>query len=326
MQNRDRAFPAGGVSRVIHVGLPQSCGGIRRVAFWVCVWIVWTAGVGFGAEVRDLILVAGQSNAVGYDAYAEDLPVDESDLKTLFWWRVGDPPPDEFDGTSGRRWTHLQYQPRTEAMSGEEAKRKGRQYGNFNRKTKGGFGPEMGMVRSLVEGGAGALAVVKTAFSGTSVAGDWNVGRPSEADSCYRAMIDETRAAVAAAREKGVTFRVRALVWVQGESDANAKDAPVYAENLERMLRRLREDLEAPKMVLLLGVNTRFGNGKNAYMPQVVAAQKEVASRMSRAAYVDTEGAETLEPSHTHFTAAGTLEVGRRYARALIEVEGRDGQ
>ena len=326
MQNCDRAFPAGGVSRVIDVGLPQSCGGIRRVAFWVCVWIAWTAGVGFGAEVRDLILVAGQSNAVGYDAYAEDLPVDEGDLKTLFWWRVGDPPPDEFDGTSGRRWTHLQYQPRTEAMSGEEAKRKGRQYGNFNRKTKGGFGPEMGMVRSLVEGGAGALAVVKTAFSGTSVAGDWNVGRPGEADSCYRAMIDETRAAVAAAREKGVTFRVRALVWVQGESDANAKDAPVYAENLERMLRRLREDLEAPKMVLLLGVNTRFGNGKNAYMPQVVAAQKEVASRMSRAAYVETAGAETLEPSHTHFTAAGTLEVGRRYARALIAEEGRASQ
>ena len=326
MRNRDRAFQVDGVSRGLHGRVPQSYVGICRVAVWLCVWIAWAAGVGFGAEVRDLIVVAGQSNAVGYDAYAEDLPVDEGDLKTLFWWRVGDPPPDEFDGTSGRRWTHLQYQPRTDAMSGEEAKRRGRQYGNFNRKTKGGFGPEMGMVRSLVTGGAGALAVVKTAFSGTSVAGDWNVGRPGEADLCYRAMIDEIRAALAAADEKGLTLRVRALVWVQGESDANAKDAPVYAANLERMLQRLREDLAAPKMALLLGVNTRFGNGKNAYMPQVVAAQKEVASRMSRAAYVDTVGAETLEPSHTHFTAAGTLEVGRRYARALLEVEGRAAQ
>ena len=31
----------------------------------------------------------------------------------------------------------------------------------------------------------------------------------------------ETRAAVAAGMQKGIRFRLRALVWVQGESDAN---------------------------------------------------------------------------------------------------------
>jgi hypothetical protein len=36
---------------------------------------------------------------------------------------------------------------------------------------------------------------------------------------------------------------------------------------------------------------------------------------------VDTAGAETLPPSHTHFTAVGTLEVGRRYAEALLAAE-----
>jgi drug/metabolite transporter (DMT)-like permease len=36
---------------------------------------------------------------------------------------------------------------------------------------------------------------------------------------------------------------------------------------------------------------------------------------------VDTAGAETLPPSHTHFTAAGTLEIGRRYAEALLSFE-----
>ena len=57
-------------------------------------------------------------------------------------------------------------------------------------------------------------------------------------------------------------------VWVQGESDANAKDAPAYVANLSAMLQRLRADLNAPDMILLLGVNTRFGNGKNAFMPK----------------------------------------------------------
>ena len=273
------------------------------------------------AETRDLILVAGQSNAVGYDAYAEELPADPKDAATMFWWRVGDPPPDEFDGTSARQWTTLQYQPRTPAMEGEAAKKTGRQYGNFNRKTKGGFGPEIGMVRTLATKESRPLAVIKTAFSGTSVAADWNVGRPGQADACYRAMINEAKAAIADAKTKDVTLRPRAFVWVQGESDANAKDAPAYVANLTAMLKALRSELEVPDLILLLGVNTRFGNGKNAFMPKVVEAQQAVAAALPRARYVDTAGAETLPPSHTHFTAKGTLEIGRRYAEALLSLE-----
>ncbi len=273
------------------------------------------------AETRELIIVAGQSNAVGFDAYAEELPADPKDAATMFWWRVGDPPPDEFDGTSARQWTTLQYQPRTPAMQGDAAKKVGRQYGNFNKKSKGGFGPEIGMVRTLATKESRPLAVIKTAFSGTSVAADWNVGLPGKADACYRAMIDETKAAIAAAKSKDITLRPRAFVWVQGESDANAKDAPAYVANLSAMLKSLRTELDAPDAILLLGVNTRFGNGKNPFMPKVVEAQKAVANALPRARYVDTAGAETLPPSHTHFTAAGTLEVGRRYAEALLTLE-----
>ncbi|MFZ9400267.1 MAG: sialate O-acetylesterase [Opitutales bacterium] len=273
------------------------------------------------AETRDLILVAGQSNAVGFDAYAEELPADPRDADTMFWWRVGDPPPDEFDGTSARQWTTLQFQPRTPAMPAIDGKKVARQYGNFNLKTKGGFGPEIGMIRTLTTKESRPVAVIKTAFSGTSVAGDWNVGLPGKADACYRAMIDEAKAALAAAQAKGVTLRPRAFVWVQGESDANAKDSSVYAANLTKMLQSLRADLSAPDLILLLGVNTRFGNGKNAFMPKVVEAQKEVAATLPRARYVDTAGAETLPPSHTHFTAVGTLEIGRRYAEALLAAE-----
>jgi hypothetical protein len=134
-------------------------------------------------------------------------------------------------------------------------------------------------------------------------------------------MIDEAKAAIASAKSKDVTLRPRAFVWVQGESDANAKDAPAYVANLSAMLKSLRTELDAPDLILLLGVNTRFGNGKNPFMPKVIAAQQEVATALPRARYVDTAGAETLPPSHTHFTAAGTLEIGRRYAEALLSFE-----
>jgi hypothetical protein len=56
-------------------------------------------------------------------------------------------------------------------------------------------------------------------------------------------------------------------------------------------------------------------------MPAVIAAQQQVAKELTRCRYVDTAGAETLPPSHTHFTAAGTLEIGRRFAEALLAVE-----
>jgi hypothetical protein len=270
-----------------------------------------------GSEFRDLILVAGQSNAVGFDARAEELPADVRDERTLFWWRVGDPPPDEFDGTSARQWTYLQFQPRTPAKAGDTGQKLPRQYGNFSAGSKGGFGPEMGLVRTLADREDRQLAVIKTAFSGTSIAGDWNVDLAG-ADSCYRALIEETKAAVDAAKSRDILLRPCAFVWVQGESDANPKDAPNYAANLTRMLVRLRTDLAAPDMVLLLGVNTRFGDGKNPSMPVIVEAQKKVAATLHHVRYVDTTGAETLPPSHTHFTAAGTLEIGRRYAEALL--------
>jgi hypothetical protein len=60
-------------------------------------------------------------------------------------------------------------------------------------------------------------------------------------------------------------------------------------------------------------------------MPAVIAAQRQVAQELARCRYVDTAGAQTLPPSHTHFTAAGTLEIGRRFAEALLTVESEKG-
>ena len=262
-------------------------------------------------EQRELVLVAGQSNAVGYDAYANELPADAGDKDVLFWWRCGDPPPDEFDTTSGRNWTHLQAQPKGNPMSKPEATaaRSVRQYGNFA-KPEGGFGPEIGFAREWRAKGGKPLAIVKVAFSGTGMRTDWNPADAGPAGACYRALVGETKAA----KERGITLRLRALLWVQGESDANAADAANYEKNLGAMLAALRKDLDASQLVALLAVNTRFGNDKNPFMPQVIAAQQALATKDKLCVYVDTAGAETLLPTRTHFTAAGTIEVGRRFA------------
>jgi hypothetical protein len=278
------------------------------------------------AAERDLILVAGQSNAVGYDAYAGELPADPNDKAILFWWRCGDPPPDHADSSSGRKWTHLQAQPRGKPIPrdakqpAERAFGLNRQYGNFAR-AEGGFGPEIGLARELRTHEKRPLAIVKAAFSGTGMRTDWNPTDAGDGGACYRALVEETKLAMAAAKRDSITLKIRALVWVQGESDSNPTDAPNYEKALSTMLASLRKDLDAPDLIALIAVNTQFGNGQNPFVAKVIDAQKAIAAKDRRCAYVDTQGAETLPPSHTHFTAAGTLEIGRRFAKALRHIE-----
>ncbi len=272
-----------------------------------------TAGA-LAAETRDLILVAGQSNAVGFDAKPTLLPADPADREIMFWWRCGDPPPDERDSTSGGKWSHLQAQP----LGDPRPPRANRQYGNFAQ-PEGGFGPEIGFGRTLFAKEKRPLAIVKAAFSGTAMAGDWNHAQPGKGDSCYRALVAETKAALAAASAQGITLRPRALVWVQGESDATPAAAPVYEKALGDMIAALRQDLGAPQLIALIGVNTQFGGGKNPLMPRVVEAQQALARRDPRCAYVDTAGATIANAAH--FDTAGTLDVGHRFAEALLKLE-----
>lgn len=299
---------------------------MNRSALLILILLVPPFAARAFAETRDLILVAGQSNAVGFDAYASELPADPADKDVLFWWRCGDPPPDTHDSTSGGKWTHLQVQPRATPWArdsqepGERQFGLKRQYGNFG-KPEGGFGPEMGLVRGLRAKEAKPLAILKAAFSGTGLRTDWNPSDPGDGGACYRALVSETKAAMAAASSQGIQLRLRALVWVQGESDANAQDAPDYERALGAMIAALRKDLNAPQLPALLSVNTRFGNDKNPFMPRIVEAQRALAASDPRCVYVDPTGAETLLPSRTHFTAAGTLEVGRRFAKALLDWE-----
>jgi hypothetical protein len=256
------------------------------------------------AEERDLIIVAGQSNAVGYGSPNSKMKVDPTDKETMFWWRCGDPPPDDHDSTSGGKWTHLQAQPRGNPLTKGK-----RQFGNFH-DPAGGFGPEIGLARQLHSAGGTPLAVVKVAFSGTGFyRKDWNPGDP-----CYTALVNEVKMAVTDARKNGIVMKVRALVWVQGESDVGATAA--YAKALKEMIVALRKNLNAPQMIALIGVNTRFNND-GPDMMALVEAQKAVSKTTPRVRYVDTSGA-SIANTH-HFDANGVLEVGKRFADALLK-------
>ncbi len=289
-------------------------------------WMRWREGGKNGSaqesdgqkeEVRDLFLVAGQSNAVGFDADPAELPEDPNDEKVRFWYRAGDPPPDEHDVTSGDRWISLQPQPKGTPKPKEDGVP--RQYGNFSH-AAGGFGPEIAFARTLLAKEPGRkISIVKAAFSGTGIGQDWDPDAPGEAGSCYRALLEEVREASAAAKAEGVTLRPRALLWVQGESDAKPGEVELYDERLAEMIASLREDLDAPNLAALVAVNTQFGLGKNPHMPAIVEAQKAVAENDPRTVYVDTAEAPIINAAH--FSTEGTLDIGRWFAEAFLKLE-----
>ncbi len=281
-----------------------------------CLFILGDLAAFADEKVLDLLIVAGQSNAVGYDAKPSELPASDVNKEIMFWWRTGDPPPDEHDSISGREWTHLQPQP----LGNPKLPKAGRQYGNFAQ-PEGGFGPEIGLSRTLFQREQKPFAVLKVAFSGTNLQRDWSHTDPGAMGSCYQALIEETHQAIAAAKESGIRLRPRAFAWVQGESDANAIDAPKYAQTLDEMIQSLRTEFKAPQLSALIAVNTKFGNGTREFMPEIVAQQKRMAAADPRAVYVDTSSATIANGAH--FDSKGTLEVGRLMAESLLALESR---
>ena len=268
----------------------------------------------------DLLIVAGQSNAVGFDTDPTKLDSDELDASIRFRFRIGDPPPDQHDSISPRdKWSVLSAQP----LGQPGPKSEPRQYGNFSNPS-GGFGPEVSFARKIkrrdlqANGMERELAVVKVAFSGTSVADDWDPMGEEKRGACYRALVEEVRSAQSLIAAEGKTVNFRGLVWVQGESDANENDAPKYAERLKAMFETLRRDINAERLPILVSVNVHFHEGKNKFMPDIIAAQKRVGHELNDCRYVDTSGAGLANP--VHFNTEGTIEVGKRFASALLAI------
>jgi len=264
-------------------------------------------------ETVDLIIIAGQSNAVGFDTSARELPSNPLDKEVLFWWRCGAPPADNFDSTSKHQWTSLQTQPDQTQVLSPNVKPL---YRNFQN-PEGGFGPEIGLARTLLQQQPGQpLAIIKIAYNGTSVT-EWQ--RPAAKEfNCYQALVSETRLAIRKAVKKGLNMHLRALIWVQGESDGNILYAGQYKHNLKTMINALRQDLNAPGLIVLLGFNTKFKAGSPA-VQQVVQAQKNLAAEHKLIAYVDSRNCTMA--NGVHFSSRGTMELGRLFAKKLINIE-----
>ncbi len=239
------------------------------------------------AENIDLFIMAGQSNMQGWRSDAAYYPSDPHHLDSRI--------PFYFEAlhysSSQKQWQTLSPQA-----------------GHFR---AGHFGPEVSFARNALYARY-KPAIFKYSSGGSSLKTDWKA--PGH-HGMYDDMVANLKRAIAELKAQGYTVIPRAIIWIQGESDAaNDRLANEYYGHLKRMLQHLRNNvLRIPKLPVILSVDEQHPQVK--LHPQVVDAQIRLSMQDPTISFVSMYGLEKSDT--THLTARGTILQGKRIFKAF---------
>ena len=253
----------------------------------------------------DVFVVTGQSNSLGTvdpADHAQPFPEsDPADSAVPFFWsnrstRAGDNAA-ALIGDSDGEFKTLQ------AQQGEG-------------KHPVFWGPEIGFARTLVAAGKQNVAIIKASRGGGGNS-FWLKGAAD--DHMYQHTLKTVTDAVKAI-PNGRRFRIRGIVYVQGESDSSG-EAKQAGRRLETLLENLRRDLPyAEEAVLLVGGIASGGARRDLVRREQAAA----AERNPAIEYIDNLDLKSALYDGLHFNRTAKLELGRRIARAwLARPEGK---
>jgi len=242
------------------------------------------------SEEIDLFILAGQSNAQGWQGDASYYPKDTKGLdKTIrFYWVTPG------HSSSNGEWT---------TMKAQE--------GRFK---KGHFGLEVTFARALKNAGYNP-AIFKYSRGSTSLANNWK--GPGDG-KMYDRMVKEFRKALSLLRKKGHTVNMRCFIWIQGESDAKTpKMAQAYKTRLEALINDLRNNVtEQAELPVILGIDEQHPWVKNN--SQVVEAQKALTEEYEHIAFTSMMGLKKADS--THLKPSGLEEHGKRIYAAYKDM------
>jgi hypothetical protein len=262
------------------------------------------------SDVVDVYIIAGQSNAVGFNHYKD------YDLKGVKF-------PEEIKTQPGvMTWLNGQFSP---ALSVSEL---------------GGFGPELNLIYSLNKGSPKQKnAVIKYAIGGTGIARSIDYddfvpalknyedhgrnGHPAdpdkEAGDLYQNMVSSIKSATDELTKKNIQWKLAGFVWMQGEHEAsiNKDMTNDYEKLLSHFITSVRKDLQAPKLHFLIG-------GLSSYDYQfgdiLRTAQKNVALNDPHTTLINTADlGRNGSGGFTHYDVYGMLEFGKMCASALAK-------
>jgi hypothetical protein len=173
-----------------------------------------------------------------------------------------------------------------------------------------GVGPGRTFGIELAERTGHDVGLVPAAVGGSSIT-SWV---PAGFDSATRTRpYDDALRRARLAMQRG---RLVAILWHQGESDANARLAPDYSKRLHELIGRFRSELDASDVPFIIGQLGQFRRW-TPYDSTVDAAHREAARTIPHVAFVSSDSLQHKGDS-LHFDAQSARALGRRYARAYL--------
>jgi arylsulfatase A-like enzyme len=174
------------------------------------------------------------------------------------------------------------------------------------------WGPEIGFSRSLIDAGQQDFAIIKASRGG---GGNRFWSKGSQDDHMYQHVLKTVADAVRVIPD-GRRYRIRAILYVQGESDSEL-ESKVSGKRLESLIVNLRSDLpHAADARLLVGGIAATGNRRDV----VRSGQGAAAERNSAVEYVDNTDLQSQLYDGLHFNSAAKLTVGQRLAERWIDI------
>lgn len=259
----------------------------------------------------DVFLVAGQSNAHGWQANAAQLSAQNQhyavspETGALLAYRqklLGDP--QYSSGSIGALGTQ---------GSGFA--------GRFD-----GFGPELAAGSDLASAQNTQVALLKFAVGSAGLNANFRKTGPTDPNPShhlYATMLATFQESLQQLRDQGFDPQLKGLFWLQGENDTGS-DASLYAANIAQFVSDLRADLDSPELkIFLTEINgnmpvLRDNPIQAAGTLLVNAGMQSLATLDPNVWFVPTGDITSGFADGIHYSADQTILIGQRWADSYL--------
>lgn len=190
---------------------------------------------------------------------------------------------------------------------------------SFAERRKFKFGPEIVFSHLLSKKFPNhTIAIVKTSGGGTKLWKHWLPEQPM-----YTRFLKNMNSALQDLKNKGTTYEICGMLWMQGESDAETLEwASAYEENLKLLFKDVRIQTNVKDLPIVMG---RISIGLLRETPWnfdfttvVQEAQEKVAGQDKNVFIINTDKLETLK-DNTHFNTEAQLWLGKEMGKIMVK-------
>lgn len=182
---------------------------------------------------------------------------------------------------------------------------------HFDKPAVVGVGPGLAFALEMLGSDAGIkIGLIPCAVGGSSI----NVWKPGAYDSSTKTHpYDDAMARLSLAMRAGV---VKGILWHQGESDSDPKNAETYLPKLLTLIQAFRDVTHQPNLPFVAG---ELGTYKEVY-GNINRIIKNLPRQVPFTAVASSEGLKE-KGDMTHFDSPSAEELGKRYAEQMKRLQ-----